>query len=134
VGLGGSDGNGTRLWAVQKTDFPRNFTIWTRRKMVFIPLMTEEFNHMEKAVERITAWGIQCRTCNETIVLGTKLDPHYGDFFSFLKPGSFRCVHGHTHNYDSDDVVFFQTSAVTPVTEAEIEKNRANYELLGSLE
>ncbi|MGD0942510.1 MAG: hypothetical protein ABR905_22685 [Terracidiphilus sp.] len=86
---------------------------------------------MEKAAEKITNWGIQCRTCNETIVLGTKLDPRYGDFFSFLKPWSFLCVHGHTHNYDSDDVFFFQSSAEMPVTEAGIQKNRANYELFG---
>jgi len=89
---------------------------------------------MEKAVERISGWGIQCRTCNEAIVLGTKLDPRYADFFSFLKPGSFRCSNDHTHNYDSDDVFFFPPSPETPITEAEILKNRANYKLLGSSE
>lgn len=89
---------------------------------------------MEKAVEKITNWGILCRTCNQKILLGTKLDPRYGDFFSFLKPGSFRCVNNHIHNYDLDDVFFFPSSPETPVNEAEIQKNRANYELLGSLE
>ena len=88
---------------------------------------------MEKAVERITNWGIQCRTCGETIALGTNLDPRYDDFFSFLKPGSFRCNHDHSHTYDSDDVFFF-SSLETPVTEAGIEKNRANYQLLDSSE
>lgn len=88
---------------------------------------------MEKAVERITNWGIQCRTCGETIALGTKLDPCYGDFFSFLKPGSFRCTHDHTHTYDSDDVCFFDSSH-TAVTEDGIQKNRANYHLVGSSE
>jgi hypothetical protein len=79
---------------------------------------------------RITDWGIQCRTCNETIPLGTRLDPRFADFFAFLKPGSFRCLHGHTHTYDSDDVFFFSSSPETPVTEAGIQGNRANYELL----
>jgi hypothetical protein len=85
---------------------------------------------MDKAVEKITDWGIQCRTCNESIVLGTKLDPRYGDFFSFLKPGSFRCAHNHIHNYDSNDVFFFQSSSETLAKEAEILKNRAGYEFL----
>ena len=85
---------------------------------------------MENPRERITCWGIQCRTCNESIILGTKLDPRYGDFFSFLKPGSFRCDHDHTHNYDSDDVFFFESSAKVPFEEFEIRKNRANYQLL----
>jgi hypothetical protein len=80
--------------------------------------------------ERITSWGIQCRTCSEDILLGTKLDPRYGDFFGFLKPGSFRCVNGHTHNYSSDDVFFPPSSPEMPVTEGPIQKNRANYKLL----
>lgn len=84
--------------------------------------------------ERITNWGIQCRTCYETIVFGTRLDPRYADFFKFLKPGSFCCLHDHTHNYDSDDVFFFSSSPETPVTEAVIRKNRANYKLLDSSE
>ncbi|MDR3726814.1 MAG: hypothetical protein P4K86_07225 [Terracidiphilus sp.] len=87
---------------------------------------------MEKAVERITDWGIQCRTCNEAILLGTKIDLRYADFFSFLKPGTFCCMHGHSHSYDSDDVFFFQSSSETSAKEAEIQKNRANYILLGS--
>jgi hypothetical protein len=89
---------------------------------------------MEKAVDRITDWGIQCRTCHETIVLGTKLDPRYGDFFKFLKPGTFHCIHGHTHSYDSDDVFFFHSPSETSAKVAEIQKNRANYFLLGSSE
>jgi hypothetical protein len=87
---------------------------------------------MEKVAERIRSWGIQCRTCSEDIVLGTKSDPRYADFFSFLRPGSFRCVHGHTHTYDSDDVFFFDSSSETPANVAEILKNRANYLLLTS--
>ncbi len=89
---------------------------------------------MEMAEERVTYWGIQCRTCNETVVLGTKLDLRYADFFCFLKPGSFRCVHGHSHNYDSDDVFFLPSSSGIPITEAGIRKNRDNYKLLGSME
>jgi hypothetical protein len=85
---------------------------------------------MEQMAERITPWGIQCRTCGENILLGTKDDPRYGDFFKFLRPGSFQCVKGHVHNYDSDDLYFMASSSVTPATEAEILKNRANYELL----
>jgi len=88
---------------------------------------------MEKAIERITGWGIQCKTCGEAIALGTKLDARYEDFFKFLKPGSFRCRHDHTHTYDSDDVCFLDSSG-SPVTEDEIVKNRANYQLLNSSE
>jgi hypothetical protein len=80
--------------------------------------------------ERITDWGIQCRTCSQIIILGTKLDPRFEDFFKFLRPGSFRCAHNHTHDYDSDDV-FFASPSETPATEAEILKNRASYDLLG---
>jgi len=85
---------------------------------------------MENVAERIMSWGIQCRTCSEDIVLGTKSDPRYADFFSFLRPGSFQCVHGHTHNYDSDDVSFFASSSETTAIIAEILKNRAYYMLL----
>jgi hypothetical protein len=88
---------------------------------------------MENVSERITTWGIRCKTCSEDIVLGTKLDPRFADFFSFLKPGSFRCLHGHTHNYDSDDV-FFVPFSEAPANEAQILENRANYELLGSMQ
>ena len=84
-------------------------------------------NHMMEPAVPITSWGIQCRTCNESILLGTKLDSRYADFLSFLRPGSFRCMHGHTFNYDSDDVCFFSSFQETPETEAEMEKNRANY-------
>jgi len=87
---------------------------------------------MENLSERIASWGIQCKTCDENIILGTKHDPRFADFFSFLTPGTFRCVHAHTHIYDSDDVVFFAPSSETPVTEAEILKNRAKYEFLSS--
>lgn len=87
----------------------------------------------EKMVEKISDWGIQCRTCSETIVLGTKLDLRFADFFTFLKPGSFRCVHGHSHNYGSDDL-FFASPLETPATEAKILKNRALYELLDTPE
>jgi hypothetical protein len=89
---------------------------------------------MEKEVERITIWGIRCRTCNETIVLGTKVDPRYADFFAFLRPGAFRCGRDHSHNYDSDDVCFFESSPESPITETEIQMNRAKYQLLGSPE
>jgi hypothetical protein len=83
---------------------------------------------------RINFWGIQCRTCHEPIALGTKLDPRTADFFKFLKPGSFRCVHGHNHCYDSDDVFFFLSSARAPATGAEIQRNRANYKLVDQAE
>jgi len=89
---------------------------------------------MEHAAERIQGWGIQCRTCFEPILLGTRLDPRFAGFFAFLKPGSFHCAHAHTHNYDSDDLYFFDSSSETPATEAEILKNRANYKLLFSTE
>jgi len=85
---------------------------------------------MEKETERIASWGIQCRTCRENIVLGTKSDPRYGDFFSFLRPGCFQCIHGHAHTYDSNDVFFFSSFSETSLTEAEMLKNRANYEFL----
>lgn len=39
---------------------------------------------------RINFWGIQCRTCNKPIALGSRLDPRTADYFKFLKPGSFR--------------------------------------------
>ena len=89
---------------------------------------------MEKVDERIGNWGIQCRTCSQNIMLGTKSDPRYGDFFSFLRPGTFQCVHGHAHTYSSDDVFFFSSSSEIFVTEAEMLRNRANYELLRSSE
>ena len=89
---------------------------------------------MGNAVERIGIWGIQCRTCHEGIVLGTKADLRFADFFSFLQPASFRCVHGHTHRYDSDDVFFFPSTNKTPADVAEILQNRANYLLLDSPE
>jgi len=89
---------------------------------------------MENLAARIGSWGIQCKTCSEDIVLGTKSDPRYADFFSFLRPGSFQCTHGHTHNYESDDVFFFADPWETPAAASEILKNRANYILLTSKE
>ena len=81
---------------------------------------------MENPAERIGGWGIQCRTCNEDILLGTKSDPRFADFFSFLRPGSFQCIHGHAHSYDSDDVFFFAPTG-KPASMAEIVENRAKY-------
>jgi hypothetical protein len=101
---------------------------------VFIALTTEQLEREdEKMIEGISDWGIRCRTCDEPVILGSKLDPRYADFFSFLQPGSFSCVHGHTHNYDSNDV-FFASSSDTPATEAQKAKNRALYELLSPSE
>ena len=88
---------------------------------------------MDVLTEKLIYWGIQCRKCDETIALGIRLDPDLGDVLSFLKPGTFRCVHGHTHNYHSDDVHFFPPPQ-TQITKAGILKNRANYKLLDQSE
>jgi hypothetical protein len=82
-------------------------------------------------MERTVYWGIECRTCLERIPLGIRLDSELGDISSFMQPGTFRCVHGHTHNYQLDDVILFPSPGMQ-ATEAGIRKNRRNYKPLDS--
>jgi hypothetical protein len=39
--------------------------------------------------ENTTYWGIQCKTCSESIVLGIEEDPDLDDCLTFLQAGSF---------------------------------------------
>ena len=70
-------------------------------------------------------WGIECKTCNEQIVFGIRLHPTLGDRLRFAKPGTFRCLHMHKHQYDKDDFLFFRSAS--QVNEAGIRDNRSRY-------
>jgi hypothetical protein len=73
-------------------------------------------------------WGIQCRTCMETIALGRRSDLLHGVGYVLLKPGTFKCVHGHKHTYHSDDLHFFTPEA--DISEEALERNRQRYKYL----
>jgi hypothetical protein len=74
-------------------------------------------------LKNTTYWGIQCKTCNENIVLGIEENPELGDCLTFLQHGSFACTNGHRHEYDQPDLVHCLESS-GPVTRGGILANR----------
>ena len=79
---------------------------------------------LDNMLATLTGKGRKQRTVPFYFELRKVLFRYIGEF-ARKADARFRCVHGLTHNYPSDDVILFP-SAGMQATEAEIRKNR-NY-------
>lgn len=79
--------------------------------------------------EPIIYWGIECAICARKIAFGVRLDLRYGYPLTFLKPGTFECIEGHSHAYTIDDLIYFDLNDEN-VSDTAIQRNREGYRLL----